>query len=418
MPTPSSINVVVYGGKCLSAKKGNGEPLAWVIFGFGKSKCCTNRVKSSNPKWNQENTFKISDPKLPLKITIKDKDDTLGQIKIPLADIPYEEHTFKWVAVGPHRRNLNPTGEICIDCWITEYKDGDIPTKKGVNFLKFKEKLNIKQFSERERTGSIKYGGRSMKGSVSVEDLGAVTYKPTFSRTLERPKPLSAGLKRATSMFLNLPKLPSPRSDRSPSLTELSPVAEKSSNPPEIKYFTPISGPNSGGTLIQVNGKNLGEGIEDIILLTVAGYDCLATVEYLSSTRLMCTTPPGRGVGPVSLSTVSGGSCVSKTNFEFEGTAQDNSNTNGFAPVMTSSPKVESLTPVSKKQGSRPFSFGSKTPERKDADEGLKKEVEQLTQEVKVLKTENNELKNYVDRLLLYLMEKYPEALESRRLYR
>ena len=197
-----------------------------------------------------------------------------------------------------------------------------------------------------------------MKGSVSVEDLGAVTYKPTFSRTLERPKPLSAGLKRATSMFLNLPKLPSPRSDRSPSLTELSPVAEKSSDPPEIKYFTPISGPNSGGTLIQVNGKNLGEGIEDIILLTVAGYDCLATVEYLSSTRLMCTTPPGRGVGPVSLSTVSGGSCVSKTNFEFEGTAQDNSNTNGFAPVMTSSPKVESLTPVSKKQGSRPFSFG------------------------------------------------------------
>lgn len=34
------------------------------------------------------------------------------------------------------------------------------------------------------------------------------------------------------------------------------------------------------------------------------------------------------------------------------------------------------------------------------------------------LKKENKELKNYVDRLLLYLMEKYPEALESRRLYR
>ena len=300
----------------------------------------------------------ITDPKLPLKLTVKDKDDTLGQIRIPLPDIPYEEHTFKWIPLGPHRRNLNPVGEICVDCWITEYRDADIPTKKGSNFFKFKEKLNIKQFSDRVRTGSIKYGGTSLKGSVSVEDLGAVTYKPTFSRTLERSKPAATGLKRATSLFLNFPQIPSPRSDRSSSLAELEPVVEKTADPPEINIITPISGPSCGGTLIQIIGKNLGDSKEDIIALTVAGYDSLATVEYLSSSKLMCTTSPGEGVGPVSLMTAAGGSCVSKTHFEFEKVAEVEHFPNGAKQVERVSPNGKIVTPESKKQGARRFSLG------------------------------------------------------------
>ena len=299
----------------------------------------------------------IVDPKLPLKLTVKDKDDTLGQIRIPLTDIPCEEHTCKWIALGPHRRNPNPTGEICIDCWITEYTDADLPTKKGVNFLKFKEKLTIKSSSDRERSGSIKYGGTSLKGSVSVEDLGAVTYKPTFSRTLERPKASSAGLKRATSLFFTSPQIPSTRSDRSNSANELSTLSENTSGPPEIKVITPISGPSSGGTLIQILGKCLGESRGDIIALTVAGYDCLSTVEYLSANKLMCTTPPGEGVGPVSLTTASGGSCVSKTYFEFDRVAENESVTN-VVEQSEVSPNSKVVLPESKKLFSRRISLG------------------------------------------------------------
>lgn len=260
----------------------------------------------------------ITDPKLPLKITVKDKDDMLGQVQIPLTDIPYEEHTFKWLPLGPHRRNLNPTGEICIDCWITEYSDADTPTKKETNFFKFKQKFNIKQLNDKGKHGSIKYGGTSMKGSVSVEDLGAVTYKPTFSQTLERPKHAATGMKRASSLFLKPEQHPFPKSERSPSLTELSPVEERMSDPPVIKLVTPISGPSAGGTVIQITGDNLGSSARDIMGLTVAGYNCLATIEYISSNKLMCTTPPGDGMGPVSLVTASGGSCSSKIQFEYE----------------------------------------------------------------------------------------------------
>ena len=255
-----------------------------------------------------------------MKLTVKDKDDTLGQIRIPLTDIPHEEHTFKWVTIGPHRRNLNPSGEICIDCWIEEYSEFDAD-KKQSNFSKFKKKLNIKQLAEeRGRKGSIKYGATSLKGSVSVEDLGATKYKPTFSKTLGRPKDNSSNLKRASSVFM-LPKkelFVSPKTDRSPSLNDLSPVTEKLFQPPEIKLVTPISGPASGGTLIQITGRNLGNSKKDVTELKVAEYDCLATIEYVSHEKLMCTTPPGEGVGPIVLTTGSGGTCISKIKFEFE----------------------------------------------------------------------------------------------------
>ena len=300
----------------------------------------------------------IADPKLPLKITVKDKDDTLGQIQIPLTDIPYEEHTFKWIALGPHRKNLNPTGEICIDCWIVEYSDVATPTRKDSNFFKFKHKFNLKQLSDIGRKGSIKYGGTSLKGSVSVEDLGAVTYRPTFSKTLERPKPSSNGLTRATSMFLKPDTNPSPRSERSPSLTELSPVAEKPSDPPEIRLITPISGPGSGGTLIRITGKYLGDSKRDIIALTVAGYDCLATLEYISSNKLMFTTPPGEGGGPVTLTTVAGGSCKSKVPFQFDKVPEGDSFQTNLQTADTEVPTARVVTPDSKKNNSRLLSFG------------------------------------------------------------
>ncbi|XP_065060130.1 uncharacterized protein LOC135687488 [Rhopilema esculentum] len=422
MPTPKSVTVIVYGGKCLKPKKKDGVPLAWVVFGFGKSKCCTAQIRDINPKWNEENTFMISDPRLPLKLTVKDRDDTLGQIQIPLTEIPHEEHTFKWVAIGPHRRNLNPSGEICVDCWISEYNETETPTKKETNFFKFKQRFNVKQFAERDRKGSIKYGGTSLKGSISVEDLGAVTYKPTFSKTLERPKNVAAtGMKRASSLFLS-PKnegaANNVKSERSPSLGDLSPVAEKVSDPPEIRFISPISGPSSGGTVVQITGKNLGESKSDIIHLTVAGVDCLSTVEYISSTKVMCTTRSGDSVGPVSLATALGGTTKSKTQFAFENSLKFNKPDATFLQVDDQKSSKPFTKKAEKVQNGKPPLPGHKGRDKNEQTDNLKKEVEELTKEVKVLKVENMELRSYVDSLLLYLMEKYPEALESRRLYR
>ena len=34
-----------------------GDPLAWVVFGFGKEKCCTSQIRDRNAKWNEESTL-------------------------------------------------------------------------------------------------------------------------------------------------------------------------------------------------------------------------------------------------------------------------------------------------------------------------------------------------------------------------
>eukprot|EP00794_Sanderia_malayensis_P009766 gene9766-10765_t len=417
MPIPKSVTVLVYAGKGLKPKKGDGPPHAWVVFGFGKNKCCTAQASDVNPKWNEENNFTITDPKAPLKLTVKDKDDTLGQIQIPLTDIPHDEHTFKWIPLGPHRRNLNPSGEICIDCWIVDYSDSDTP-KKDSNFLKLKHKLHLKPpIIDGKRKGSLKTGAISMKGSISVEDLSRAQNKPSnLSKLPENQFCISSGISKATSVYFSKPDA-SPPLSKSPSPLSVTKEIEKPAVP-EIKMLTPISGPSTGGTLIRITGKNLGRNKNDIIALTVAGIDCLSTLEYHSSGSLMCTTSAGQGVGPIFLNTESGGSCTSKLQFEFEIVDEDNSADDAFQNVSPVQKKPPLINLGKKPLNGRRLSLHSKLQEKKSSSQDLKREVDELTNEVKELRTENSELKRYLDSLLLYIMEKYPEALESSRFHR
>lgn len=406
---------MVYSGKGLRAKKGDGVPLAWVIFGFGKNKCSTAQIRDRSPKWNEENTFTITDPKAPLKLTVKDKDDTLGQIQLPLIDIPHDEHTFKWIPVGPHRRNLSPSGEICFDCWIVDYKEGETP-KKDTNFFRIKQKLNLKQLRDDAR-GSIQTGAVSMKGSVSVEDLSSGRYKKSsLGKMPVAPVSISSGLARSSGVYGRKTEFNSPLS-KLPGPADILPTFEIV-NVTEIKFFTPVCGSVSGGTLVHITGKNLGKNKMDVVGLKIAGSDCLATLEYHSPNKLVCTTTAGRGTGPVAVTTASGGTSNSKVSFEFEENDLKELN-NGFEVNDVSEKKLHAVSSEKKSQNSRRFSLGGgKSQEKKPASQDLKKDVDELTNEVQVLKNENTELKQYVDKLLLYLMEKYPEALESQRLYR
>ncbi len=263
----------------------------------------------------------ITDPKAPLKLTVKDRDDTLGQIQIPLTDIPHEEHTFKWIPIGPHRKNLNPFGEICIDCWIVDYTDGEAP-RKDTQLFKLKNRLTLRSTGyDSQQKGSLQTGGRSMKGSVSVEDLSGDRKSKTLGRLPSAVLGLPSGLSRASSTYFkksNSPTYKQTASDvfeTSPVNTDLK-ITEKIPSP-EIKLITPISGPVSGGTLVNITGKNLGKNKLDIVSLEVAGNDCLATLEYYSPEKLMCTTTAGQGVGSVVLTTESGGTCKSRVQFEF-----------------------------------------------------------------------------------------------------
>ena len=284
-----------------------------------------------------------TDPKIPLKINVKDKDDPLGQILIPLSDIPSEEHFLKWVMLGPHKKNINPSGEICIDCWIVEfYEDDEILKEKKTLFNKTFNRLTgrspepFRKFSpDSDRKFSVSQGNSSLKGSVSIEDISS-NYKNKNLRikdSLVAPPSYGIGQNhniRKTTSTLDVSNINKEDKRYSMDLSNIKqlPVIKEQTYPPKIASIVPTSGPTTGGTLIQINGKYLGNSKNDITRLSVGGCNCLASVEYYSSNKIMCTTSQSQGIGPITISTRSGGMSSSKIMFEFIDCAKETDENN------------------------------------------------------------------------------------------
>ncbi|XP_066932261.1 uncharacterized protein [Clytia hemisphaerica] len=441
---PKTVKVTVYSSRNLRPKKGDGDPLAWVVFGFGKEKCCTSQIRDRNAKWNEESTFTLTDTKSPLKINVKDKEDPLGQIIIPLSEIPSDEHFLKWVQLGPHKKNQNPHGEICLDCWIEDYyEEGDEDNspnaqsgKTGKFFRKNLNRLagrspeaNRKKLSpHNDRRESNSLGMTSIKGSVSVEDLTSRSNgktSPNFSKksfskkdSLLAPAAYTNIRKSVSTLALSTPSSPKSPSPESTSPTSLTirrnsfnevvaspnpsatnnslPTIKEQCYPPKVLSIVPTSGPADGGTLIQITGKYLGNSKDDITRLMVAGCNCLSSIEYYSSSKIMCTTTESLGTGPITLSTRSGGMSSSKVMFEFL------------------EQKMEKQNETNNNTDSGRSSGASASDESRDKDEL----IENLKNEVEGLRHDNQELREYIDKLVVYLMDKYPGALESSKMYR
>ena len=76
----------------------------------------------------------------------------------------------------------------------------------------------------------------------------------------------------------------------------------------------PISS-QDGGTQVTVRGVRFGTAANDIVDVTVCGVSCLPNVLWESAQRIKLITPPGKGSGPVVITTKSGG--VGRCDLEF-----------------------------------------------------------------------------------------------------
>ena len=335
----------------------------------------------------------LTDTKSPLKINVKDKDDPLGQIIIPLDEMPSEEHFLKWVALSPHKKNNNPHGELCIDCWVEEFYQDDeelmSPTsgsnkpgkflRKNLGRLTGNKSPESSRKTQFRRHSSYGTGETSIKGSISLEDIssrGGKSPSPLFGK-LKKDKdsllapPAYTNMRKSVSTLVlnassskpdspvkvngsssngtggggsmvngNSPVMLTPaintnisagsRRNSSPveiiSPTHGLPTIKEQCLPPKVQSIMPTSGPSTGGTLIQINGKYLGNSREDITRLMVAGCNCLDTVEYYTANKIMCTTSESIGIGPITISTRSGGMSSSKMMFEFVETKETKTN--------------------------------------------------------------------------------------------
>ena len=81
---------------------------------------------------------------------------------------------------------------------------------------------------------------------------------------------------------------------------------------------SPKEGSSEGGTRLTIRGSNLGRNKDDVVGLYVCGSNVLSTLEYLSASKLVCTTKPHKPCcGTVSVETQTGGRGASLVQFTF-----------------------------------------------------------------------------------------------------
>lgn len=72
------------------------------------------------------------------------------------------------------------------------------------------------------------------------------------------------------------------------------------------------------GTKITIRGENLGESQEDLIAVDICGINCIQWAEWVSSSKLICKTGSGSGVGSIRIVTLSGGEGQCNVTFTLE----------------------------------------------------------------------------------------------------
>ncbi len=321
---PDVVSVVIHGARGLqSRKKSEKHRFKFsVILGVGHNKFRTEVVEDlfGSPVWNTEADIRIDDVSKPLTLVVTEKDDVLGQVQLPLKDLPsakpYQHRKFP---LQSHKKCSEPHGELMLSAWIsaTRWPKSDKLSPGGAKnpmkqLKKVKEKLSHSPIMNRKNSGR-KIGGspgpmRSSR-SLSLHDVASrrkstgMTLSVAPSESVESLSSNESGETGGAKFYSSLLDL---REDL---------------NKPEVSGISPREGPVEGGTRLTIRGMNLGTSKEDIICLYVCGVDCLSTVEYESPSKLFVTTKPAHRAGPgeIIVDTKSGGKGVSMIQFNFLG---------------------------------------------------------------------------------------------------
>lgn len=247
-------------------------------------------------------SFSVVAKAAPLVFTVMDKEDVLGSVSLPLAQIPSVAHRRRWMPLTT--KNTQAMGDLCIDCWVLSFKKAE--TGKWNNLLPFGLRAGTGSKDRTKRRTSIENASISKKGSRSIEDLYT---SPELKSDNEKVSPVTSSSSRTSMAPLTLFK---PR--LAPTLGQVL----SASRAPEITGLSPKSGPRSGGTRITVRGCNLGMSKEDIVSVNICGCDLMSGLEFHSPAKLVVVTKPWSGSGPVVLETKCGGRGISTLNFTFQ----------------------------------------------------------------------------------------------------
>ena len=62
----------------------------------------------------------VSNPNASLVLTVMDREDNIGNITLPVINLPSAAHKRRWLPL--QRKHQETTSDLCFDCWITQFK--------------------------------------------------------------------------------------------------------------------------------------------------------------------------------------------------------------------------------------------------------------------------------------------------------
>lgn len=63
---------------------------------------------------------KVGNPNASLVLTVVDRDVTLGNITLPVFNLPSAAHKRRWLPL--QRKHQQTSSDLCFDCWVTSFK--------------------------------------------------------------------------------------------------------------------------------------------------------------------------------------------------------------------------------------------------------------------------------------------------------
>lgn len=203
---------------------------------------------------------------------LRDRDHTIGIVAIPLSSIN-RRRTEQWWSLQPYKKEKEAHGELCLQCWVSEWKQVTIPGGEEHSpsspHTGSQEDLHHGGGKEKGRSHfplhfwSSSHSSGKPSPTSSDSDLVAGDYTT--------PDPGTEFIVRRTAEF------------DPDSASRGSSVCEENQLVPEVTGISPSEGSVQGNEKVILRGSNLGQTKSDVVRVVVADVDCTDTLEYYSS---------------------------------------------------------------------------------------------------------------------------------------
>lgn len=265
-------------------------PAANVICGISNQTAHTASIVSNNPIWNHSFEFKRASKKENILFIIRDADQILGSLQIPVKEVKQGSLNTRFVDL------LNEQSPCCVSFTLTLEEKSTLTRKRLLQTTrKLKETVMSRFASDPDLLASHNSSGTmSLERNENIQKSSTRGIQRCHSYVNERTR--AGMIARHGHQYVNCSKQRTCGELRNKSSELQSNLTEKSASEERNKKL-----------LVLIQGRNLGTSQSDIVSVHVGGVDCTENIQHFSSEKILVRLPRNAQLSPVSVITKSGG---------------------------------------------------------------------------------------------------------------